>query len=1120
MKKDKGNSAKFSEGMGGVSTENNIDTAIGSPPPKGEGRAGAKAPERGVPPASSAPLSHGACVRRAAPGTCVNDCRGGPCGRPAAVTDVLRPRRGEYGNHTPYRRATARVAPTVKNARRCSVGAAHENPRGQGGFGAKTWNAALIFPPERGILYKDYYGPRSWEAQAFGECPKEGLSMKKTLRTTVSLLLTLCMALSLGGVSALAEGELPTISDPVAVSADSGTVTVTVGGSAATLPADATVPVTSGVVTITPAAGETPATVGIAANIATTGNDSDGVAAANSRVTVEGGVSTAGFISDGVYATNNSTVTVKGGVSTAGFISNGVKADNSTVTVEGGVSTEKDYSDGVYATNNSTVTVEGGVKTEGMVSNGVKADNSTVTVEGGVSTTGDNSYGVSVSNNSEVTVGGGVKTEGDNGEGVYATNKSTVEVTGSVSTEGIGSHGVDAVNNSEVTVKGDVSTKDFFSVGVYADENSTVKVMGGVKTEGNTSFGVYATNSSMVTVEGSVSTEKGNSHGIKATNSTVTVIKDADGKGGDVSTTKDKSHGVDATGNSTVTVEGKISTDGGGSHGVNAYDGTVTVTVGGGISTAGSESHGIKATNSTVTVKKDADGKGGNVSTTGERSHGVDATDSTVTVEGSVSTEKDKSRGVNENNSTVTVEGDVSTTGIASDGVYATNNSTVTVEGGVKTEGWVSNGVYAANSTVTVKKDADGKGGDVSTTDMGSNGVYATAGSKVTVEGGVKTEGMGSNGVAVDNNSTVTVEGGIKTEGMRSNGVFAAVNSTVTVEGDVTSEKSAGVQTSNNSTVEVGGDVTGGETGILVTINSDDAEGSTVVVEGTVSAKKEGGQAITLNVPDNATLDTVREALPEIIVQSIDSDADYVVCTGASPDNNAAIARAVQDSIKYIVDTESKKENGGTSTVTVDLVNYDTNEAADTYETADGKILAVATATTKLKLGVDQTKGALIGVAVTDANGAQTELEKNEKGDWVITVPAGGFKDGFKITATVKEKEPQPWFGPVWPSFGGETYTEVVQKRDPVRVEGKKLLIDLTETESVTLTAAALRGYRDSGVDTVEILVKNGSFVVEMGDLLNALGSAANVAFTSHGETLDISADGASLATLVLGAGA
>ena len=50
MKKDKGNSAKFSEGMGGVSTENNIDTAPGSPPPKGEGRAGAKAPERGVPP--------------------------------------------------------------------------------------------------------------------------------------------------------------------------------------------------------------------------------------------------------------------------------------------------------------------------------------------------------------------------------------------------------------------------------------------------------------------------------------------------------------------------------------------------------------------------------------------------------------------------------------------------------------------------------------------------------------------------------------------------------------------------------------------------------------------------------------------------------------------------------------------------------------------------------------------------------------------------------------------------------------------------------------------------------------------------------------------------------------
>ena len=60
----------------------------------------------------------------AATGTCVIDCRGGPCGRPAAVTDVLRPRRGEYVKHTPYRRATARVAPTVCNVRLCSVGAA------------------------------------------------------------------------------------------------------------------------------------------------------------------------------------------------------------------------------------------------------------------------------------------------------------------------------------------------------------------------------------------------------------------------------------------------------------------------------------------------------------------------------------------------------------------------------------------------------------------------------------------------------------------------------------------------------------------------------------------------------------------------------------------------------------------------------------------------------------------------------------------------------------------------------------------------------------------------------------------------------------------------------------
>ena len=653
--------------------------------------------------------------------------------------------------------------------------------------------------------------------------------MKKTLRTTVSLLLTLCMALSLGGVSALADGEPSTIDAPVAVSTDnSGTVTVTVGGSpAATLPSGATEPVTGGAVTITPAAGETPATVEIAANIATTGSNSDGVAALDS----------------------------------------------------------------------------------------------TVTVGGSVSTTGEHSYGV-VTSDSTVTVGGSISTDGNSSHGVYAYNDSTVEVTGDVSTE------------------------------------------------------------------------KGNSHGVFAKDSTVTVIKDADGKGGDVST-------------------------------------------------KGNDSDGVYAANSKVTV------------------------------EGGVSTEKGNSTGVEaKNSSTVTVGGGVSTEGEDSDGVIAANGSTVKVTGGVSTTGYSSNGIKATNSTVTVIKDADGNGGDVSTT------------------------GIGSDGVVAYNNSTVTVEGGVSTTG----------------------DNSYGVYTLGNSTVEVGGDVTGTETGIQVVIGSRDTAGSTIVVEGTVSATGDNGQAIKLQVPDDATLDTVKEALPEIIVQSIDSDADYVVCTGASNDNNAAIAAAVRESIKYIVDVESKKENGRASTVTVDLVKYGTSEAADTYETADGKILAVATATTQLKLGVDQTKGALIGVAVTDANGAQTELEKNKDGDWVITVPAGGFKDGFKITATVREK--QTWFGPLWPSFGGETYTEVVQKRDPLSVEGDKLLIDLTETESVTLTAAALRGYRDSGVKTVEILVKNGSFVVEMGDLLNALGSAANVAFTSHGETLDISADGASLATLVLGAGA
>ena len=68
MKKDKGNSAKFSEGMGGVSTENNIDTALGSPPPKGEGRAKGDAPRRE--PASMTVGAALAAARRQSPTFC------------------------------------------------------------------------------------------------------------------------------------------------------------------------------------------------------------------------------------------------------------------------------------------------------------------------------------------------------------------------------------------------------------------------------------------------------------------------------------------------------------------------------------------------------------------------------------------------------------------------------------------------------------------------------------------------------------------------------------------------------------------------------------------------------------------------------------------------------------------------------------------------------------------------------------------------------------------------------------------------------------------------------------------------------------------------------------------
>ena len=168
--------------------------------------------------------------------------------------------------------------------------------------------------------------------------------MKKTLKSAVSLLLTLCMALSLGGVSALADGEpLPTITDNVTVTTSNDTVTVNLGPQAAVSVMD--------VVTITLVEGEKAAN--IAANIAASGDNNTGITANSSTVMVNGNVSTTGDSSDGVDA-GGSTITVGGDVSTTGDHSDGVDVNNSTVTVDGDVSTTGVYSAGVYANISST----------------------------------------------------------------------------------------------------------------------------------------------------------------------------------------------------------------------------------------------------------------------------------------------------------------------------------------------------------------------------------------------------------------------------------------------------------------------------------------------------------------------------------------------------------------------------------------------------------------------------------------------------------------------------------------------------------------------------------------------------------------------------------------------
>ncbi len=483
---------------------------------------------------------------------------------------------------------------------------------------------------------------------------------------------------------------------------------------------------------------------------------------------------------------------------------------------------------------------------------------------------------------------------------------------------------------------------------------------------------------------------------------------------------------------------------------------------------------------------------------------------------------------VGANINTVTSYGGNGGNGVVADG------ANVTVTGSVSGQ---ETGVVATDATVEVGGSVSGSNG---------NGVEATNGAKVNVGGdvngydtGVKASGAASvvdvtgsvNGklTGVEASGGATVEVGGSVSGSNVSGVVASGGATVTVTGNVSGYENS-VVASGGATVTVDGDVTARNNGISAgSYSTVETEKSTILVQGTVSAG-EGGYGVMLAVPPNCSVDDVKDVLPDIIVQSLATDADHLVTvSGYNSSDLAGIKQAVIDSIMYIVETVTEHENSADTSVTASL------GGGYTSTTVGGKDLNVATTGSQLTLAVDGAKGDIVGVKVgnekSEANPDGNSITRAEDGSWVITVGIGG---GLKIIATIITPEPEP---EPEPEPKKETKAQPQPERRAatklnagagasapagkalvtVDYKNRTLIIDMTTTNTETLLTDTLRRFqKTNGIDTVKILVPNGSYTIAMADLLEMLGMQPSLTLVSADSTLEMRAGGVTVATLVM----
>ena len=371
--------------------------------------------------------------------------------------------------------------------------------------------------------------------------------------------------------------------------------------------------------------------------------------------------------------------------------------------------------------------------------------------------------------------------------------------------------------------------------------------------------------------------------------------------------------------------------------------------------------------------------------------------------------------------------------------------------------------------------------------------------SDITIDGNVRTEADGTaKAINVRNNTKVTVGGGVESTG---DGIIIKGNGNTVVIGEGEEAMTGHDLSVKGSAVTV--EVSTGE----------NEEKNTVVVEGTVSAED---KLLVLNVGDAADSDAVLANLPDIIVQSIDPDADIVVSANSSDFDQDAVIGEMFAKISYIVTAlgadEAKVAIVGTETKTVGETTYMVAHENNTIlvkNLGDGKIVGVST-------GGDHPIA-----DVTDNGDGSYSITVKRGGNLAISVEYDGTITDHTTpvnTTPVNNAEPvvvtmshnTETAGSRMPLF---TFDHDGDETDP----GKKLLImNLLSIARANVKVDEFLRYAKDGYEILRIRTPRYTYRITMEDLLRLIADGEMSTFVVNGDRIEIYSDDGMVLTLAV----